>query len=248
MTSLPLKAIFSIEEFKNAESLEKERSALLQPSRDVMDSKLGQPKFDQLPAYVYVYKIAFGAGGQLVVDHMLHYTEGSSGKPADRPRIEHKDVPSVVQGLLNGSVASRNPANDLGANFKHEGHHWDRLCYIAFVIDHPNWSFCDLTSNPDLPPAVFRRIKNNRPTETNTCFFDGAVVPISVGGEERKLFYCINHFRDKDGKRPSKPKHEQFKYDLYTKFDFGAGFPEAILIFDPGGDNNGPPVPPPEDD
>lgn len=247
MTSLPLKALFSIDEFKDLASLGKEKSALLQPPKDVMDPKIGKPNFDQLPAYVYLYKIGFGHGGQLGVEHMLHYTEASSGKPQDRPRIKHEDVPAIVQGLLSGSLASRNPSNDLGANFKHEGHHWDRLCYLAFVIDHPNWSFCDLGSHPELPPAVFGRIKSDGSIGKNSCFFDGAVVPISVRGEQRKLFYCINHFRDKDGKRPSKPKDELFKYDLYTKFDFGAGFPEAILIFDPGGDNNGPPVPPPEE-
>ena len=250
MTSLPLKAIFSLEEFKAALSGESAQSALLNPYRDVMDEKRGKPDFQELPAYIYLYRIAFGADGQLGVDHILYCEDAPSGKPEDRPRIAHGDVPAIVEGLLAGTLASPVPSTDLGANFHHKGNHWDRLCYLAFVIDHPNWTFCDPDSSPELPPAVFRRYVGNQPTGKNMSFFDGAVQPISIGGEERKLFYCINHFRNKDGKWPPKPDRpnfrESFKYDLYTKFDFGAGFPEAILIFDPGGDNNGPPVPPPD--
>lgn len=250
MTSLPLKAIFSLEEFKSAELDATGRAALLNPSRDVMDEKRGQNDFKELPSYIYLYRIRFREDGQLGVDHMLYYDEAPSGKPEDRPRIDHADVPAIVERLLGGNLPAPSPTADLGANFHHEGKHWDRLCYLAFVIDHPNWSFCDLKGSPELPPAVFRRYIGDKPTGKNMSFFDGAVEPISIGGEERKLFYCINHFRNKDGKWPPKPDRptfrESFKYDLYTKFNFGPGVPEAILIFDPGGDNNGPPVPPPD--
>ncbi|WP_417620981.1 hypothetical protein [Parasphingorhabdus sp.] len=249
MTSLPLKAVFSWEEYKAAKKDKSGQPTLLNPPTDVMDPKLGQADFKERPAYVYLYRIVFGGDGQWGVEHMLHYEGSQSVKPEDRPRINHGDVPNIVQGLLDRTLPSRNPSNDLGANFKHEGKHWNRLCYLAFVIDHPNWSFCDLDSSPQLPPAVFRRYIGNKPTGKNMSFFDGAVVPILVGGEERKLFYCINHFRNKDGKWPPMPDRphfkESFKYDLYTKFDFGSGNP-AILIFDPGGDNKGPPVPPPD--
>jgi len=63
MTSLPLKAIFSLEEFKSAELDATGRAALLNPSRDVMDKKRGQPDFKELPAYIYFYRIRFGAAG-----------------------------------------------------------------------------------------------------------------------------------------------------------------------------------------
>lgn len=250
MTSLPLKAIFPLEEGQAAMSEETDQSALFNPPGDVMDKKRGQPGFKERPAYIYLYRITFGDDGQLAVDHMLYYEEAQSGQPEDRPRIDHAAVPAIVEGLLSGSLPSPSPPADLGSNFQHQGKHWDRLCYLAFVIDHPNWSFCDLESSPALPPAVFRRYIGGKPTGKNMSFFDGAVVPVSTGGEERKLFYCINHFRNKEGKWPPKPDRatfrESFKYDLYTKFSFGPGFPEAILIFDPGGDNNGPPVPPPD--
>jgi|TARA_R100001244_G_scaffold6593_19_gene8092 hypothetical protein len=249
VTSLPLKAIFSPEEVEAHISGESLQSALLNPSRDIMDVKRGTPAFPELPAYVYLYRIKFGPDGELRVDHMLYYEEAPSGKPEDRPRIAHGDVPAIVTGLLAGTLASQDPSNDLGANFEHKGKHWNRLCYLAFVIDHPKWSFCDLEDDPKLPPAVFHRCIGSQPTGKNMSFFDGAVETISVGGKDRTLFYCINHWRNKHGKWPPKLDRpnfkESYKYDLYTKFDFGAQAP-VILIFDPGGDNNGPPVPPPD--
>ena len=257
MNAITPKAIMSLELYKNLNfeiQAAVESTNYSQPTASsVLDKKLLHkpnpiPKFDVTPSYLYFYNIRFGSDARLTVQHTLYYEEGISGEIKDRIPIEHGRVPEIVEGLIGigGSTGATTAAEPFGGNFRNNSdgatRHWDRVSYLAFLIDHPNWSFCD-GSNGEPLPAVFG-LRGN--ASGNHCFFDGAVTDIGNGPTKRSLFYCINHLRDIGGKRPPRPLHETFKYDLNTKFEFGNGFDPVILIFDPGGDNQGPPVPPPD--
>lgn len=232
------------------------RTSIASPSIDVLKPMLTAAPpasgFDHIPSYIYFSKIGFSNDGSLKVDQQLYYEVGDfADTPNARKKIKHSDVADKIEKLMSNptELPSNVRVEQFGENFKNSGKHWDRVSYLAFLIDHPKWSFCELNPTndnfPKLPPAVFHRLTKNGNHKKNKTFFDGQVETIEVNGESRSLFFCVNHLRDQYKKRPLKIHHEQFKFDLYTQFNFGDEFKPAILIFDPGGDNQGPPMPPP---
>jgi len=222
--------------------------------------------FRQTPSYIYLYVIGFSEG-RLTVKQQLYYEEDPSGEPENRVVIPHDQVGDridSIMGLSGNSISAHAHLEEFGENFANNNYtsgnvqrstkHWDRLSYLAFVIDHSQWKFC--TEKEDgLLPAIFYHKNGLGKVGGNHTIFDGKVDTIGRTGNSRSLFYCVNHLRTKlpqgspAGRRPKPPsrlREEEFKYDLRTKFDFGPNYPNAILIFDPGGDNQGPPQPPPD--
>lgn len=235
MTSLPLKLMFDESAIRDAEGLV---DFLHDPYPDtVLDAKLGRPNYDITPHFIYTYRARI-ADGQIAVDHFLDGVEGTE--------IDPGDVPAAVARRL-GDPTLPQPQRDLGSNFQLDGNHWDRVSYLAFIIDHDNWNFSDPSNGDSLPPAVFRFARGNGNDGKNHTFHDGRVLDIDISENgtvrRRSMFYCINHHRLHNGGRPDRPHQEGFKYDLCTKFRFD-GTNELVLIFDPGGDNQGPPIGP----
>jgi hypothetical protein len=214
--------------------------------KSVMDNKLTKkpdptPKFDQTPSYLYLYEIGFGNDGKLQVKQTLYH---EAGDPNDTPKlrapIPHAEVPDRVQSIMNGKLPQNAKTSSFGSNFTNDDGHWDRVSYLAFVINHPNWKFCNgIGNNP--PPAVFTE---KRSGGKNHSFHDGAVATMGSGLNTRSVFYCVNHARDKNQNRLKDGNPEHFKYDLYALFSFDNGADDVILIFDPGGTNLGPPKEP----
>lgn len=216
------------------------------PSHKITEKKLtAKPplaKFDTTPSYIYFYKIGFNSTGQLGVTQTLyHEAFNSSDAPADRRPIAHADVPSKISWMQSGRIPPNQLAKEesFGRNFKNDNPHWNRVSYLAFLIDHPNWTFCD---TDELPPAVF---EEKRTGGSNHTYSDGQVISIVTSNGPRSLFYCVNHLRKRDQQHPADiDDRENFKYDLFTQFNFPGGSDPIVLIFDPGGTNLGPPLPP----
>jgi hypothetical protein len=213
------------------------------PDRSVMNEKLKKnvPNFNQTPSYIYLYVIGFGNDGQLQVTQTLYHEAGDAiDTPKLRTPIPFSAVPSRVESIMNANLPQNAKTASFGRNFQNDTGHWDRVSYLAFVIDHTNWRFCD-DKGGSPPPAVFTEKGQNGKNHT---FYDGEISTIGNGINARSLFYCVNHARNKKQAKLGQGEREDFKYDLYTKFSFGNGADDIILIFDPGGTNLGPPKDP----
>lgn len=202
-------------------------------NRWVYEATGGKEPYHRQPHSMFFYYIDFLDDGELDVRH-YHFDNG-------KDPIEPGDLKKIIRSLaLNARNKDQVPPQS-GKSWQNIV--WRRKSYIVILMDSAKWTFIPgkaLVFNPE------------KGSQDNQSFLDGQDLRIDVsedydGTEMVTAFCCINHMKKNDkgddiDKDPTgKPEKQKFVFTLAFNV---AGFPDPHTI-DPGGENMGPPVPPP---
>jgi hypothetical protein len=231
----------------------------------IFEKRLGQTNFTDVPHIMLFYYVRIDNSGLLQVVH-YRYVDGDIDHPETWQPIEHSEerLGPLIEKLASNARPSgpKIPAPDPGGNF--EDIKWDRKSYVAIFVDEANWQFHQA---PNENPAVvfLTELKNGKTGAPNHSFFDAMDFKIRMpirrpkpGGptsDLRSAIVFINHMK-KDEKGTDIGKNEDgtdageeqqfFQFEMFLDVAFASGKSAPMtVIFDPGGTNMGPPVPPP---
>jgi hypothetical protein len=125
------------------------------------------------------------------------------------------------------------------------GTKWNRVSWVIFVIDQSDWRF--IPSSATGNAAVVCRT-SEADLSPNHSFFDADTFLVTLKdkkGAERTVpaFRMINHMKGADGQNLPKID-EKFKFSMFVEV---SSSPPGYMVWDidPGGQNVGPPQPPP---
>lgn len=209
------------------------------------------PKYDYVPRSIYFYYVRIDEDGLVRVDHYFYY-ERDPKYPNDPikkwKKISHRRVPSIIRKLAkNGRLMPRRlrrPRMDHDHNF--ENVKWNRKSYIAIFFDEAYWQFHRRDNGK--PSVAFDPIGG----EPNYSFFDAKDIRFRMKNQQsgkwtwRTAIYFVNHMkRNSQGDDLVWGDTRKYKFDMYLAVAFADTYKEAMtVIFDPGGENQGPPEKP----
>lgn len=222
-------------------------SSLHGKNHDVYEKRLTQnnppPKWDYVPHCIYFYYVRIDRDGKVRVDHYL-YANSDLDHPSTWPKIPHSDVPGILRNLaLNGrpSTGRKDPPKLPSNNFDEIP--WNRRCYIAIFFDEANWSF---HKRADGKSGIVFNPSQGMPNHT---FFDAMDVELELpngdgGTDKRTAIFFVNHYRKND-QGDDLDERQEFKFDMWLTAKFAESNDTGmVVIFDPGGTNDGPPEQP----
>lgn len=154
----------------------------------------------------------------------------SFGATADRPAFEVEFIP----GEINGDI-----------DFL------QRYSWCAYFVDVPYWEFLGI--GHDKAAIKFHEIKEKTPFHNpKYAFTDSDLynigMPRDILGHKspRECAVMINRMHDQDNiPRTTESEIEKFSFDLVIRVYFEYSSNGVTMLIDPGGDNPGPPAPPP---
>ena len=232
----------------------------------VDEERLGLPGYTDVPCCIYFYYVRINTNGRLFVTHHFY----PSGNPDDtsnpaNPTDWHaiaRDTQLLTPILemlaedARPTGAKRFPA--IGTDFQNVL--WRRKSYIAIFIDEASWK---LRPNDGVR---FLTSKNGVPGTPNHSFFDALALPLTMpirkpepGGpyfDQRSALVFINHMKGDDSGRdigrdsagnplPPPAEEQLFHFEIAFEVLFQNGTKGMEVIFDPDGNNMGPPIGPP---
>jgi hypothetical protein len=222
----------------------------------VHDQRLGLPaKFPNhqaAPRSLYFYYVRLNRNGGLYVRHYFypggnHADRANPAAPEDWQEIPNtpEALIPILQQLVANARAQGQAFPLVGNDFV--GIDWWRKSYVALFVDEANWA---LHKEPETGQAAVLFITEPKDGQTGTpnhSFFDGQNLDIPMpDGLTRSAFVCLNHMKkDEAGTDLAAGDHEFFQFKIFFRVNFVAGGPPLTVIFDPGGTNLGPPIPPP---
>lgn len=127
-----------------------------------------------------------------------------------------------------------------------------RYSWCAYFIDVPYWEL--LRVGHDKAPLKFHEIKdkdefhNPQYAFTDSKLYDVSMPP-NVNNQQspRSCAVMINRMHDQDDiPRTAESPTEEFSFDLVVRVYFENSSNGVTMLIDPGGDNPGPPGPPPD--
>jgi hypothetical protein len=211
--------------------------------------RYGREGYQLTPHCIYLFYMRINPDGKLKVDH--YYYKGDDNK------IEPEYLGDLIKQMAKS--AEYNGTRDerfelVGSDF--ENISFNRISYVVFFLDEPHWKF--MKNKSDQPLIKFKKKKLGRKFSGNYSFTDACSYEIDMAnpaadGESatpekiRTAASLINHMRRKDGELIGKFEVKKYSFDIWTRVEFSskAGGSGLTVIFDPGGDNEGPPGPPP---
>jgi hypothetical protein len=222
---------------------------------DINDQRLGSinyPDHQVVPYSIYVIYIKFTKTGQPDVGHFLQ---------VNSVPIQLGQVKGIIE-----DIAKRGRANNLGPPVINPGDPglqpfglqniiWRRKSHVALVVDSRHWKLLKGTQGSAI---VFNTNKGSVPNHT---FFDANTIEVDVDPDplelpfddgKRSAIHFVNHMKKNDygddlGYKPDGARRkeiEKFIFDIYFEVD-GMDGTKSIVIVDPDGSNEGPPIGPP---
>jgi len=210
------------------------------------------PNHQKVPCCLYFYYMKVTENGGLDVRH--YFYPGGDHSARDNP-----STPNGWDPIPNNNIAlapilrklidnARQPLGQdtayprIGTGFS--AIEWFRKSYVALFIDEENWA---LHSDSNGRAALLFVTNDSRNPTPNHSFFDGRDVIIPMpGGPPLSAYTCINHMkRDIYGEDLRTGDDQLYVFKLYFDVKFTTGEPPMTVIFDPDGNNLGPPLPPP---
>jgi hypothetical protein len=221
------------------------------PDYPVSERRLGDPQFpnhQRAPCSIYFYYVRINTTGDLYVRHYFypggnHEDVNNPADPATWPAIPNDDqvIIPILQDLVANARANGARFPLVDADFQNI--RWHRKSYVVLFIDEENWTMHrGSTGNP-----AFLFITTGGGTP-NHSFFDGRNVdiPMPQGASARSAFLCINHMKRDAAGNDLLPGDDQFfQFKVFFDVKFTSGSRALTVIFDPDGNNLGPPIPPP---
>jgi len=211
------------------------------------------PGFRYTPKTFYLYYVDM-SNNLPRVRHFFYPGGNDTIDTTALPDLSVTDLKSRVQEIVN-DMFSPNPQNThlmSARNFNNV--QWRKISYACFIVDIPSWKFVVENDHNNEHPMV---MSDRAGSYTgNTCFFDGALmnftdprlntqppIPDTLRG-----FYAINHMtRNLNGDLLADGAVQDFGFNICFSVPYynPVGTEEIICVFDPGGENIGPPVGPP---
>lgn len=218
--------------------------------QDIYLQRLGSPdechkKFQYVPRCIYFFYLRLNNDGCLKVEHYF-YVEGPADDPSQWKKIPYDDVEGILYELALNARPSGNRYGRLSLkNF--EKVKFRRKSYVAFFLDEGNWAFHKRADRRSA--MIFNSIKAG--VKDNFSFFDAKdfqfPMPRSDGHTDlRTGIFMINHMKkNAQGDDLEGPDPVKFAFDMFFDVRFAEPTKEKlVVIFDPGGDNQGPPQQP----
>lgn len=215
------------------------------------------PYHQEVPCSIYFYYIRVNTDGKLHVTHFF-YPDGdpsdvnNPANPDDWPAIPRDRL--VLEGILRDlalNARQQNPTNPPPIGTRFENIRWRRKSYLAFFIDEVNWKLHKL-ANTDPCIVFITEPKDGVTGLANHTFFDAleldVEMPINGGpaSDLRSAVVFINHMKADDaGNDLGAGGGQFFQFKMFFDVAFAGGGNGMTVIFDPGGTNEGPSVPPP---
>lgn len=221
------------------------------------------PRFAGTPHILFFYYLRIDMDGRLRVDH-YRYVDGDVLDPATWQPIEYSEsnlreiVTRLAKNARPGGPRPKRPPRDRDVNF--ENLEWNRKCYVAIYIEEANWKFHKFPVDNSAIMFVTTTQDGTVPAP-NFSFFDAIDFEIEMPitrprrngptSDSRSAIVFVNHLkRDAEGNAlggdNGEPEEQKFEFKMFVKVNFSQGDSAPMtVIFDPGGTNMGPPVPPP---
>jgi hypothetical protein len=171
------------------------------------------------------------------------------------PDLTTADLEVEIQNIVDDILSAAPLNTHLMSSRNFIDVKWRKISYTCFVVDIPKWKFVIEDDPTNTHPMVMS--DNNGAYKGNTCFFDGALMNFTdprqatqppIPGTLRG-FYAINHMtKNLNGDLltdPGNPQRFGFNICFSVPYSNQLNGEEMICIFDPGGENIGPPVGPP---
>lgn len=196
-----------------------------------------RPGYDKVPYVIYFYHVRLEPQGRLQVTHYTKVYQQAVTYPMLQGAVQN-----LVDNARNGGSA---PAPDLTDNFANIV--WTRKSYVVIFVDEESWT---LHRNGDPLEGVRFNTLLGMPNHT---FFDADDLTVNVQDPvtgvvtQRSAIAIVNHMkRNEAGDDLLQTEAQHFKFEIIfdVKFVDQSDAP-MIVIFDPGGTNLGPPIPPP---
>jgi len=217
------------------------------------DPRLGTPGFYKIPCSIYFYYVRINSNGRVFVTHHFYpggdpNDENNPLNPADWPAIDRDPnrLTPILEMLAQDARPSGTNAYKIGSGFQNI--EWRRKSYIAFFIDEANW-----TLHPQDGVTFITAPKDGVPGTPNHTFFDALYLPLTMrigrgpAMDQRSAVVFINHMKADDAGNdltehdPPQLFHFQMVFDVAIE----GGANQMTVIFDPDGNNMGPPIGPP---
>ena len=213
------------------------------------------PRHQDVPCCIYFYYLQVSPNGGLDVRHYF-YPGGVHSSP-DNPAPSEVWPPIPNTNAALGPIVlklienARKPAGQddaypqIGTGFS--GIEWFRKSYVVMFMDEEHWALHRHSATGRAALLFVTDLQDGRTPTPNHSFFDGKNLTIPVpGGAPLSAFACINHMkRDVDGYDLRSTDDQLYVFKLYFDVKFTTGEPPMTVIFDPDGNNLGPPLPPP---
>ena len=117
--------------------------------------------------------------------------------------------------------------------------------FLAFCFDHDGWEFpTDRGPGEDSTelPAIY--FSDGAGLSKNHSFFDGRTAQLTIDGKVRPVFYMVNHSKKANGGDLTDTDNDLIKFNIVVKVPMSGSSERLTVIFDPGGNNLGPPKDP----
>ena len=240
-------------------------------NHDVYEKRLGKKNYKYMPRCIYFYYVRMDRDGKLRVDHYF-YVKGKYDDPVNPThpetwkQIKPHEIPCIIQELAMNARPGKGKKKDppkLPDEQNFNRIKWKRKSYIAIFVDEANWV---LHKSAKLPAVVFNTdnptkdpVKENERGKRiceNHTFFDADDLDIKmpvrdkdgniVGSDTRTAVYFINHMKKNDaGDDLEAGDPDEFKFNIFFDVKFAEGYDAPMtVIFDPGSENQGPPLKP----
>lgn len=221
------------------------------------ETRLGPPPYDKIPRSIYFYYVRVNSNGRVFVTHHFYpggdpNDEHNPGKPTDWSAIDRDS--SKLTPILEMLAHDARPSGahvfpPIGSGFQNI--EWRRKSYIAFFIDEANW-----TLHPKDGVNFITDSKGGAPGTPNHTFFDSLYLPLTMqithprpGGpttDQRSALVFINHMKaDAAGNDLQAGDKQLFRFQMVFDVAIEGSPYRMMVIFDPDGNNLGPPLPPP---
>jgi hypothetical protein len=229
---------------------------------EISDSRGGRSVyFEKLKSNSYNYRICVIRfyyfkieNGKLIARHYYYSQPVGSGWTNYRHEIisptgQHiqpsRDIADALRELLENAQKpldqqNPQPIGDVKSiDFRERS-------FMAFCFDHEGWTFPldpRLGTNPPIPSVFFTDGGSLTP---NHNFFDGRTTTVGSGASARPIFYMVNHAKKSyNGADLDATDRQQVKFNIVVDVPlYPQGTDKLTVIFDPGGNNLGPPGPP----
>ncbi|MEA3030213.1 MAG: hypothetical protein QOG13_1538 [Sphingomonadales bacterium] len=214
----------------------------------------GKPGFDKLPHCIFFYYVRVNGNGTLEISHYFYENFDEEGVSLPIPRDE-----ATLNGLMKTLALNARPTGSgnppaNGSNFRNIV--WNRKSYIGIFIDEGNWALHKF-ANQDPGVLFITDPKDGKAGLENHTFFDAMDLDITMPifrpksgaptEDQRSAIVFMNHMKaDEAGNDLGGGGTGQFfQFKMFFGVKFADGTDGMTVIFDPGGTNMGPPLPPP---
>lgn len=211
-------------------------------AQSIYDKRLGDssyPNHQYVPHCIYFFYIRINENGALKVDHYF-FVKGPLEDPEQWEEIPYGDVEDILRDLARRARPSgvKDPVPLPDHNFENIA--INRRSYIAFFLDEANWAFHKQVS------GKFAMSYNEQKAGVqNHSFFDAKDFEFDMP-DSRTGVFLVNHMKaDADGNFLAVGESAKFNFDMYFDVNFADPTDQRLtIIFDPGGENQGPPEKP----